>query len=142
MVHRDIHAKLAQPNGGFPDVQGAVFVTNFVGGGLVSASLRGDPNKNRPDMERLVDLDEVWVACFRRPRDNQWRLMGRFVRQNVFIGLSLYRRRELVDGAYAKKAAEFITRWNSLLAAASVVRSDFVADYLSKPTMDVDARIL
>jgi len=140
LVHKDIFDKLAAHNGGFPDVQGAIFIQNFVSGARVEASLLGDPDKKRPDMERLTDVNEVWVACFRKPRDNQWRLMGRFAVTNVFIGLALHRRADL-EGAYTERANEFAAEWDRLLPTCPVVRGTYVGQYMTKPAVDVDAPI-
>jgi len=57
----------------------------FNAGHYVRVSLIGDPSKQKPDIERLSGLDEAWVMCFRRPLPG-WRLFGRFVAKNIFVG--------------------------------------------------------
>ena len=142
LVHEDVNGTLADPSGGFPGHQGAAFITRFVMGTYISASLVGDPEHKRPDMERLVDVDEVWVACFREPKFNQWRLMGRFARTNVFIGLALHRRTELAGNRYTAKAEQFAIRWATLLPSCPIVRGASVGEYLTKPARDLYAGVL
>ena len=142
LVHKDVSQILSGPHGGFPGAVGAAFITTFVMGGYVTASLIGDPGGLRPQMERLIDLDEVWVACFREPKFNQWRLMGRFARTNVFIGLTLHRRTDLAGDKYAVKANDFLNRWATLLPNCPIIRGTYLGESLTKPTRDVDATVL
>lgn len=60
----------------------------FAAGHLVTVSRRSAPGV---DLEQLEDQDEVWSLCFRRPRPG-WRLLGRFLERDVFVGLRLYER--------------------------------------------------
>ena len=84
----------------------------YLSGGYVTGSMVGDPKKRHPDFERLERIDEVWMMCFRQPKFDQWRLMGRFAGFNTFVGLALFRR-EYLDGKkkYHGVAGDFAGRW-------------------------------
>jgi len=84
----------------------------YIGGYYVSGALNGDPKKLHPDFERLVNVPEVWVMCFRSPKSNQWRLMGRFTAHNEFLGLGLYQRSYLDgDHKYQSVVKAFLAHW-------------------------------
>jgi hypothetical protein len=106
-----------------------------IAGLYVTGSLRGDPKKRQPDFERLENLDEVWVMCFRQPKFEQWRLIGRFAAFNVFVGLALFRR-EFLDGdaKYHRTGQDFAVRWPT--ADIPVLRGITIEDYLSMPVRD------
>jgi len=106
----------------------------FISGIYVTGSMSGDPDGRKPDFEKLLNVNEVWVMCFRAPRDNQWRLMGRFVGQNSFVGLRLFSRAFLNgEEHYHKQAESFARDWpetESFLSGASI------KDYISDPVGD------
>lgn len=139
-VHATANAELRGPHGGYPGNKGAAFLNRFVSNGRVTVSLSGDKSRwtEDPDMERLQGVDEVWVVRFHEPSRNHWRLMGRFVRQNVFVGLVSHRHNELNGNAYSQRANEFIAEWNRLLPGVSFLRESTVGAYLTKPGTDID----
>jgi len=124
--------------GGFPQPRFLELIQRFVGHLWVSAALYGDPLRRKPDFERLTDVDEVWMMCFRQPKISQWRMMGRFTQQDHFIGLELYDR-YFLDGKrkYHAIAAGFPTRWNAFMGNIPVMRRTSVRDYISSPNRDV-----
>jgi hypothetical protein len=69
----------------------------YISGMYVTGSMQGGSNSRHPDFERLSNIDEVWVMCFRQPKMDQWRLMGRFAAFNAFVGLAFFRR-AFLDG--------------------------------------------
>lgn len=109
----------------------------YISGMYVTGSMRGDPRKWHPDFERLENLDEVWVMCFRQPKFDQWRLMGRFADFNAFVGLGFFRRTYL-DGEkkYHRQAEEFIVRWPNLGINIPVHTGNIIEDYISQPARD------
>jgi hypothetical protein len=123
----------------FPDVHADVLITTFLAGQYLTVSLLGNSDQG-PDLERLRDVDEVWVFCFRKIRDNQWRIMGRFSRLNTFVGLTIHHRKRDLSGHrnYEIKAEAFIQQWNRCFDNAEPLRGTQWTDYLSGPVRDVD----
>ena len=98
----------------------------------------GDPSGKRPDLERLTDNDEAWAMCFRKPTPG-WRLLGRFVAKNVFVGLSLKDRLVLGRTATYDGFAKAMTRqWNESFPSLPVVRGNAWSDYVGGKVRDVD----
>jgi hypothetical protein len=121
----------------FFDPRFGALVERYIAGLYVTGSMQGDPRKLGPDFERLLNVDEVWVMCFRAPRFNQWRVMGRFIAHNEFVGLALYQRRFL-DGEhkYQGYAEAFVSHWANSLPRAPIFRGSAIEDYISKPVRD------
>ena len=114
----------------------------FVAGMYVTGALRGDPKKLRPDFERLVGIEEVWAMCFREPKFNQWRLMGRFIAFNTFVGLGLYRRQFLNgEKKYHTQAERFLEHWNTIYSRSSIFSGEKIEHYISLPVKDLYAPI-
>ena len=123
---------------GFPQPRFLALVQRFVGHLYVSASLNGDPKRRKPDFERLSDVEEVWVMCFREPKMSQWRLMGRFIQYDRFVGIELYNR-AFLDGKqqYQEIASGFPDRWNVFTDGMPPLVRTSVYDYISRPSRDV-----
>jgi hypothetical protein len=109
----------------------------FISGMYVTGSLIGDPKSLHPDFERLENLPEVWVMCFRAPKSEQWRLMGRFVEFNQFVGLGLFRR-QFLDGTkhYHRQAQNFVTHWAQTSGRVPVHVGRTIEEYMSQPVKD------
>jgi hypothetical protein len=90
-----------------------------------------------PDLERLDDVDEVWAMCFRDPGPG-WRMLGRFVEKDTFIGLTIHDRHALTKGAYKVAAEAVIPIWEDLFRADQLLRGDTIYDYLSGPIRDAN----
>jgi hypothetical protein len=120
----------------FPKIKSTLQV--YIGGLYVTGSMSGDPRRLHPNFERLENLDEVWVMCFRQPKFEQWRLMGRFADYNAFVGLALFRR-EYLDGDknYQTIAIDFANRWPSDIP---VHRGNVIEGYMSMPVRDPYAK--
>lgn len=113
-------------------------VTKYQLGWSIRVSLHGN-SEARPDFERLDDCDEVWVMCFRDPRLNQWRLFGRFIQHNVFVGLYLYDRRALgTREHYNIVAQNFPNQWDVETKMMPYITGTTVGQYLGGVTIDVD----
>lgn len=123
---------------GFPDVGARVQIGIFNAGHYVRVSLVGDPSKRKPDIERLSGLDEAWVMCFRRPLPG-WRLFGRFVAKNIFVGKSLKDRHECGRRSHYTNIAEgVIGAWDSDPLHPPIIRGSVWQDYLDGTVADVD----
>jgi hypothetical protein len=119
---------------GFADPRFMSCRQRYIGGLLVSGSMAGDPGKKHPDFERLIGVNEVWVMCFRAPHDNQWRLMGRFVQPNEFLGLALFSRKYLNGKRnYHAQAKNFENNWPT---SRSFFVGSKIEDYISQPVRD------
>jgi len=146
LVPEEIESVLcgALPTSEYPNPKFSALLQQYIAGYYLTASLCGNPNKKlKPDFERLTDLDEVWAMCFRATRVNQWRLLGRFVRQNIFVGLGLYRR-SFLNGktTYHVRAVEFLAHWEKFEHSLPVIRSNRIEDYISEPVRDLYAKTL
>jgi hypothetical protein len=122
----------------FPNPKAEVLITAYIAGNYITVSMLGDPSGAGPDLERMHTVDEVWLFCFRSVKNNQWRIMGRFVAPNTFVGLRLYRRSELDGDNYERCAFEFQVCWQSCFGARPFIRSSLWTDYLSGYVKNVD----
>ena len=126
--------------GDFPRTKFLALIQKFIGHLYVSASLIGDPKTRKPDFEKLEDVDEVWVMCFRDPKMSQWRLMGRFVERDYFVGLCLFCRTYLGNRRHYNSVAEqFAQDWVVKTGNMKFLRGTSVNEYFSKPCGDVYA---
>jgi len=96
----------------FPDWEAEKVIGLYGARWLMMVSLSGRPRTGvEPDLERLEGLDEVWALCFRRPRPG-WRVFGRFLQRDLFIGLLAYDRVVLNGGpTYSTRAAAVAPQW-------------------------------
>jgi hypothetical protein len=113
---------------GFPHIEADKVVGRYVAGHLIFVTRKSAEDV---DLEQLEDLDDVWALCFRKPRPG-YRLLGRFLEQDTFVGFRLYDRHTL-DGeeVYAAKAAEIIDDWKADFGSIEPLRSKDLAAYLS-----------
>lgn len=113
---------------GFPNVAADVIVGRYLAGHLVTVSRKSAADV---DLEKLENVDEMWALCFRRPRPG-WRLFGRFLEKDLFVGLRLYDRNTLGNiPTYTKYAEETINDWKDKFGPIEPLRSNDLADYLS-----------
>jgi hypothetical protein len=132
LVPKDINSELKKI-ADLPKIRSVL--QRFISGMYVTGSMQGGPRDLRPDFERLTNVNEVWVMCFRQPKFDQWRLMGRFARFNAFVGLALFRRAFLNgDQKYQTIAADFVARWPT--ADIPVHTGNTIESYLSIPVRD------
>jgi len=142
-VNALLHGGARAATANFPDHRAHALIDSFIAGEFLSVSLLGDPSKKSPELERMSNVDEVWLICFRKASDNQWRIMGRFSKFNTFIGLAIHKRSDLGGRTkgrknYELKAEEFIEQWNDRFRRAEPHRGVHWTDYLSGPVKDVD----
>lgn len=125
---------------GFPHFQADALIHRFAAEHLMSVSLLGNPDFS-PDLERLDGMDEIWVFCFRKPRPG-WRLFGRFIQKDHFIGLDLRDRHELGSrSSYQFFATNAIAIWDRWIGKPPI-RSNQLHDYLSGTVRDTDNAII
>jgi hypothetical protein len=124
----EIDAALDGANVKFPHVAADEVVARFVRGHFISVSRRSAP---KVDLEQLEGLDDVWALCFRRPRPG-WRIFGRFLEQDVFVGLQLHDRIFLGFKAhYDEVAATIPDDWTRSLERIDPLRATDLNAYLS-----------
>lgn len=121
-----------------PLLETEAVIGRFCAGHLVTASLAGIPDQ-RPDFERLQDLDEVWALCARRPKMWQIRIFGRFISKGTFVALGLYERVTLgLRVNYSAVASDIPGIWNETLGNCVRYDADSVDDYFGGVCRDVD----
>lgn len=124
---------------GFPSGRADARIAQYIAGQLVFVSLIGT-SADHVNLERLRDVDEVWMFCFRSPPPG-WRLFGRFWARNKFYGLRLYDRHELPsDAAFAVAATETILDYEAMVGT-TYLRASSVGEYLTGVWKDVDEPI-
>jgi hypothetical protein len=120
---------------GFPHIEADKIVGRYVAGYLLSVTRKSAKDA---DLEQLENLDDVWVLCFRRPRPG-YRVLGRFLERDIFVGFRLYDRHTL-DGKkiYTARAAEIINDWKRDFGSLDPLRSQDLNAYLGGVFRDVD----
>lgn len=98
----------------------------FCGGQLVTVSrCKGE---KRADFKKVVGVEEVWSFCFRQPRPGG-RLLGRFVRENIFVGTCMRDRHELGGSEYRVAAEGVAQNWSIATGSVPFVSSEDLIDY-------------
>jgi hypothetical protein len=121
------------PSTGFPHRMADKVIGWFIAGWYMRVSRKSAEDV---DLEQLEDLDDVWALCFREPTPG-WRLLGRFLEQDVFVGIRLYHRTFLGRRAnYHKIAGEIPSQWEAELGSLQPLRSPDLSAYLSGTMYD------
>lgn len=114
-------------------------IGQFCKGYILFVTQRRSRKKNVADFKKLEDHDEAWVMMFCEPKNEQWRLFGRFLSKDVFVGLLLLPRKECgADDKYQERAKEMIAAWKARLPMERPLRGKFYEDYLSDPVRNKD----
>lgn len=122
-----------------PMVEMETTIAQYCAGWAVTVSLIGDPEGKRPRIERLKDLDEVWVFCARKPRGDQVRMFGRFLDAGKFVALALHDRGFLGRASHYNTVAATIPKvWNNLFSSVQPLRASAASEYLRGNVRDVD----
>lgn len=111
----------------------------FLAGHSLSVSRICAKRKERVELEQLEGLNETWGICYRRPKPG-WRLFGRFLVRDVFIGLRLYDRRN-IGSDYKSVADQIDEDWKRVLGTQPYIQSADISDYLSGSHYDVDQKM-
>jgi hypothetical protein len=131
----EIDRKLDGDDSRFPHIEADKIVGRYVAGYLFVVTRK---SARSTDLEQLEDLDEVWALCFRSPPPG-FRLLGRFLGRDTFIGLRLYDRHQLGSRKiYSQLAREVIHDWERTFGSIEPLRSRDLNAYLSGPWRDVD----
>lgn len=121
---------------GFPCIWASQSLDTFRAGYHVTVSRAAG---TKPDLKLLNNVDEVWAFAIRKPRDFQARLLGRFVHQDVFVGLEFALRAELGSPAqYHAHAERIAASWDERTGGVRPIRSASNSDYLSYVFRDLD----
>lgn len=136
MLPNAINAMLDADTPQFPRAWVAVALDEFRTGWMVSVSRREKP---QADFKLLKDVDEVWAFSFRKPKDWQARLLGRFVQKNIFVGIDFRLREALGTKEQYHAAAEKVAEgWDAATGGIKPLRSLLNSDYVSDPILDLD----
>ena len=121
---------------GFPDAEATTVNDRYMVGHLISVSRTRD---RAAVLKKIDNADAVWSFAYRKPRPG-WRLIGRFLERDAFVGLSMKSRSFLGrdENAFTDEAWEVVKAWNQLLPGLDPVRSDDVEDLLSPLFWDLD----
>lgn len=121
---------------GFPDAEATTVNDRYMVGHLISVSRR---RGRGAVLKKIEHADAVWSFAYRRPRPG-WRLIGRFIERDAFIGLSMKSRSFLgrSENAFTEEAKAIVEVWNRLLPGLDPVRSDDVEELLSPLVWDLD----
>ena len=104
-------------------------IGSFLKGHVLLVTRQRNKKRVVADFKKLEGHDEAWVMVFPQPKDDQWRLFGRFASKDVFVGLLLLPRKECgSDERYQERAEEMIATWKF---ASEPLRSDSLEDYFS-----------
>jgi hypothetical protein len=124
----------ASPPGGFPTTEADEVIGRFCAGWFVRVSEKS----KKADFERLERLDEVWALCARKPGPG-WRILGRFLAPQVFVGLAAFDRRVLGRAEnYEALAKGMIDEWGKSLGTRQPFRGAFPNDYLGEHAWNLD----
>ena len=114
-------------------------IGSFLKGNVLLVTRRRPKKKkdnNPANFKKLEDHDEAWVMAFTMPRDEQWRLFGRFADKDIFVGLLLKPRKDLwPDDLYQQAAKEMIASWKF---GREPLRSEELEDYFTGYIIDKD----
>jgi len=120
---------------GFPETLADQVIGRFIAGHLIRVSRK---SKSNVDLEQLEGLDEIWALCFRKPKPG-WRVFGRFLEKDLFVGLRAHDRHEFGSRfSFSGKASGILSDWEELFGTIPPLRSDKLSDYLSGVYVDVD----
>lgn len=121
----------------FRDVPADVQNTRYSTGHLIKVSeQKKEWGRNKgPHLERIHGADEVWAMCFRTPPPG-WRLFGRFLCKDVFVGLVFLEKFDVVK-RYEEVGGRVIEEWEKLFNVPPL-RSLSLDDYIGHVWMNID----
>ncbi len=121
----------------FPDAAADVQNAKYSSGYLINVSeQKKEWGKNQgPQLERVHNVDEVWMMCFRTPPPG-WRLFGRFLCKDVFVGLILVEKFDVVR-KYEETGRQAIADWERILSE-DPLRSSDLDDYIGPVWNNLD----
>lgn len=108
-------------------------LSEFVLGRAVSVSFCS----NRAELERLEEIEEVWVCCVRIPKPG-WRLFGRFIARDCLVLMLAHDRHDLPWPKYQAAAENTIAEWNRVLPDVSPYSASKLSGYISGVVINAD----
>ncbi len=91
-----------------------------------------------PELEKLEEIDEVWVCCVRAPKPG-WRLFGRFIAQDCLVLMLAHDRHDLAPRPkYQAVAENAIAEWNRVLPNVSPYSASKLSGYISGVVKNAD----
>lgn len=114
--------------GVFPSVPAEILVGIYAAGHRLTVTRRMPGKKDRPDLEQIIDADEVWALCVRKPAPG-WRLLGRWYDKNVFVALRAWDKHKLA-GHYEEACDEVIADWTEEFGVQTPHRGNNLNDYV------------
>jgi hypothetical protein len=124
-----------KPSTGFPHVTADAIVTRIVAGHSVNVTSRRE--KTGTTFKRFSEAEGVWSVIFPKPPPG-FRLLGRFVEKDLFVGLNLQSRDDLGGSRYAAEISRTAEAWNALIPAVPYIDDGDVSAFLSEPYYDAD----
>jgi hypothetical protein len=113
-------------------------IGSFVKGHVLLVTQQRNKKRITADFKKFEGHDEVWVMVFPQPKNEQWRLFGRFADKDIFVGLLLLPRKECgPDELYQQRAEEMVGLWKFEKKPLS---GDFPSDYLSGAVINKDEK--
>jgi hypothetical protein len=113
-------------------------IRSFLAGHFVTVSLTGAA-RTKADFKRLTGLNEIWTLCSRKPRSEQYRILGRFADKDIFVGLALFDRETLGNrNNYHMLAQTAETEWNRILPGRKPFAGRSVEAYFGGVYRNVD----
>lgn len=121
---------------GFPEAEASAVNDRFMVGHVISLSLE----RSKTAVLKKVDgVHAVWSLAYRRPKPG-WRLLGRFLEKDVFVGLRLSSRTTLGRDltAFTESARDVVADWQILLPGLDPEDSADADQILSPLYWDLD----
>lgn len=113
-------------------------IGSFLKGHVLLVAQQRTKKRVIADLKKLEGHDEAWVMVFPQPKNEQWRLFGRFADKDTFVGLLLLPRKECgSDELYQQRAEEMIAAWKF---EKDPLRGEFPDDYLSGAVLNKDEK--
>ena len=133
-IHAVLSGGTSQPPG-FPCAAADLMFHRYRVGNIIHCTRRP---QGKGDFKWLENHDEVWVMCF-KGAGVPWRMLGRFARPNLFVGLFNVERGELSPwSAYQAKAAGTIADWDAKFPGCDPYRGTKFEDYLGSMVFSED----
>lgn len=125
----------SMPPQGFPATCADEVIGRYCAGWLIRVSEKSNKSS---ELEKLQDLNEAWALCFRSPKPG-WRVLGRFMDKDIFVGMRIYDRHELAPSTkYEERAKEIIAEWGETFPHIPPVSGSFPDAYISGVYINVD----
>jgi hypothetical protein len=114
----------------FPSAACSTLLASFIAGyALTVSQSAGGRNRKSIQLERLEQLDEVWMLCHRKPGAG-WRLAARFIERDGMAIFRVYDKRD-IGRDYTTVANDVIADWQNYFGTIRPHSGDWVSGYLT-----------